>query len=175
MNELRIRSIAPDDASAVKSICRGAFPDEDLEPLVSALLDDAATIVTLVADVDTCIAGFVVFTRCAVSEGGGDVALLGPLAVAPARQRRGVGGALVRAGLSRLEGEGVSMVCVLGDPAYYDRFGFRPEARVEPPFPLPPAWDEAWQSRRVGEVPDRTIGGTLRVPPPWDDPALWAP
>lgn len=174
MNELRVRSIAPEDTSAVESLCRDAFPDEDLVPLVSALLDDAATIVTLVADVDTRIAGFVVFTRCAVSEGGGDVALLGPLAVAPARQRRGIGGTLVRAGLARLEDEGVSLVCVLGDPAYYGRFGFRPEARVEPPFPLPPAWDDAWRSRRVGETAGR-VAGTLRVPPPWEDPALWTP
>jgi putative acetyltransferase len=44
--------------------------------------------------------------------------------VRPDRQRRGIGGALIRAGLDRARGEGWEAVIVLGDPAYYPRFGF---------------------------------------------------
>jgi hypothetical protein len=40
----------------------------------------------------------------------------------------------------------VGKVLVLGDPAYYGRFGFAKETAIQPPYPLPEAWDGAWQS-----------------------------
>lgn len=49
---------------------------------------------------------------------------LGPLSVAPARQRIGVGSALVRAGLAELAGMEAGGVVLVGDPAYYGRLGF---------------------------------------------------
>ena len=63
---------------------------------------------------------------------------------------------------------------VLGDPAYYGRFGFTPETHVEPPFPLPAEWGGAWQSQYLdgSRVP---CPGKLDVPPQWLQPALWAP
>ena len=175
MDEVRVRPIEAGgkDADAVERVCREAFPEEDLVPLVRRLLTDAATIATLVAVADASVVGVVIFTRCAVD--GVDVALLGPLAVAPSRQRQGVGDALVRQGLSMLEGEAVRAACVLGDPRYYARFDFRPEVGIVPPFPLPPAWNDAWRSRLVGRAPGEPPTGTLRVPRPWDDPTLWGP
>src|SRR5690606_35916628 len=50
---------------------------------------------------------------------------LAPLAVLPAYQRAGIGSALVHAGLERCRDVGWSAVFVIGDPAYYSRFGFR--------------------------------------------------
>jgi len=52
---------------------------------------------------------------------------LGPLSVAPRWQRRGVGSALVRSGLRRLAERGAAGCVVLGDPAYFGRFGFAPQ------------------------------------------------
>jgi predicted N-acetyltransferase YhbS len=49
---------------------------------------------------------------------------LGPVSVTPARQRRGIGGALIEEGLAQLRGSGAAGVVVLGDPAFYHRFGF---------------------------------------------------
>lgn len=46
------------------------------------------------------------------------------MSVAPARQRKGIGDALIRAGLARLEQQGAQGCVVLGDPRYYRRFGF---------------------------------------------------
>ena len=46
---------------------------------------------------------------------------LAPLAVKPAHQKKGIAAALVQEGLERCGG----YVVVLGDPAYYHRFGFR--------------------------------------------------
>jgi putative acetyltransferase len=51
---------------------------------------------------------------------------LAPLAVSPDFQRRGIGTALARAGLDACRKQGVPFVFVLGNPAYYSRFGFRP-------------------------------------------------
>jgi putative acetyltransferase len=51
---------------------------------------------------------------------------LSPLAVLPAWQRKGVGGALIRESLSRCTEIGIDAVFLLGHPEYYPRFGFRP-------------------------------------------------
>ena len=64
---------------------------------------------------------------------------LAPLAVLPAFQRLGVGSALVSAGLERCRGNGYTRVLVVGNPAYYGRFGFVPAARygVRPSIDTP--------------------------------------
>jgi putative acetyltransferase len=47
----------------------------------------------------------------------------------PAAQRQGIGTALVAAGLKAARARGGDLAVVLGDPAYYGRFGFLPAAR----------------------------------------------
>lgn len=49
---------------------------------------------------------------------------VGPVSVAPERQRRGIGGALVEAGLARLRKLGAQGCVLVGEPAFYGRFGF---------------------------------------------------
>jgi len=149
------------------------LPDEDLLPLVSQLLEAVSGVLSLVGIAESSVVGHAVFTPCTVSECDQQLALLGPLAVAPAWQGQGIGSALVRTGLQRLESAGVARVYVLGGPAYYQRLGFAPEADVQPPYALPAQWRAAWQSkplRRVGS-PCR---GALSVPRPWRQRALWA-
>lgn len=53
---------------------------------------------------------------------------LAPMAVAPEHQRKGIGSALVRAGLEQCKQLGVGAVVVVGHPEYYLRFGFLPSA-----------------------------------------------
>lgn len=174
MTEPIMRLTSPDDGPAIEALYPKAFPDEDLLPVVTELLQHKSRILSLAAIAGPELVGHVIFTSCSVAGGREAVALLAPLAVAPSWQRQGVGSALVRDGLRRLEGDGVAGVCVLGDPAYYGRFGFGPERDVAPPYPLPQAWQGAWQSMRLGTA--NAIGaGTLDVPPPWRRPALWAP
>jgi predicted N-acetyltransferase YhbS len=66
---------------------------------------------------------------------------LGPIAVLPAWQRRGVGSALMRAALAKAEAAGLSAVVLLGHKEYYPRFGFQP-ARAQGLHP-PAAWPDA--------------------------------
>ena len=178
MEELLIRESRQDDLVLVESLYAEALPNENLKPLVRGLLDDDLDAISLVGTIDEQLVGHVVFTECSVAERSVDLALLGPLAVAPPWQGQGIGGALVRAGLQRVEDAGVVRVYVLGDPAYYARFGFRAESSVLPPFPfptdLPTEWEGAWQSRDVGKT-GMSGSGKLLVPPPWLKPALWAP
>jgi putative acetyltransferase len=176
---MNIRASVPGDWPAIAALYPAAFPDEDLLPLVHALWQDAAVVRSLVAVSGTALAGppltgHVLFTRCAVRGCAAKAALLGPLAVAPAWQRQGVGSALVRCGLTRLRGDGVVRVCVLGDPAYYRRFGFVPEAGITPPVPLPASWREAWQSLPL-DAAAPPCHGPLEVPRPWLQPSLWSP
>jgi len=63
-------------------------------------------------------------TSCSVRQ----VAALGPVAVHPEHQRRGIGSALILAGLDICRVRGYDVAILLGHPAYYPRFGFRPAA-----------------------------------------------
>lgn len=171
---VRIRESIPDDSTAIASLYPLAFPDEVLLPLVRNLLEDAVDALSLVAVIDSRIAGNIIFTRCCLDGGTLRAALLAPLAVAPDQQAQGIGSALVRAGLERLREEGIEAVYVLGDPAYYGRFGFSPEDSVRTPCPIPPEWADAWQSQRLRDAPEPS-SGTLQVPDVWLDPALWSP
>lgn len=168
-----IRDSLRSDLSAIHDLYPAAFPDEDLLPLIRLLLDGRDDVMSLVAERDGALVGHVAFSHCTVTGSGARVALLGPLAVAPEAQRGGIGSALVRAGHERLAGQGVSRVLVLGDPAYYGRFGFRADDRIRPPYPMPPEWSSAWQSLDL-TAPDASLAGTLVVPAPWQDPALWS-
>jgi putative acetyltransferase len=167
-----IRESVSDDGPAIEKLYPAAFPEEDLLPLVRQLLREDTGVLSLVAIAGDDHAGHIIFTICGIDDKPDRVALLGPLAVAPARQRQGVGSALIGAGLQRLKGAGISRVYVLGDPAYYGRFGFEPEEAVMPPYPMPVEWQGAWQSLcPQGDTPPLT--GTLSVPPPWRQRTLW--
>ena len=172
--DLHIRESVQNDAAAIESLYPEAFPDEDLLPVVRALLKDPAIGMSLVATVDSQVVAHVFFTTCEVD--GSDIksVLLGPLAVAPGLQKRGIGTALVRDGLQRLQRESVQLVCVLGDPGYYGRLGFEAETLVEPPYPLPAEWAGAWQSQYLVDAATR-CAGRLSVPPQWRHRELWAP
>jgi putative acetyltransferase len=171
---IEIRESVASDIEALDRLYPAAFPEEDLLPLVHQLLAETEGVLSLVATLDARVVGHVAFTRCGLSGTKASASLLGPLAVDPAHHGKGLGSALVRDGLARVEHAGSAGTLVLGDPAYYRRFGFEPEVRIQPPYPLPAEWAVAWQSRwsdpRSGSDP-----GVLVVPAAWSRPALWAP
>jgi putative acetyltransferase len=79
---------------------------------------------------------------------------LGPVAVRPDLQGRGIGRALVDGVLGRARSMGAAGCVVLGDPAYYARFGFRPFDGLH--YPGPPA--EYFQALTFrGEPPSGTV------------------
>ena len=89
--EIGIRPSRSTDLPSIAHLYREAFPSEDLWPLVSALLEEAADVLSLVAVRETTSAGHIAFTRCSVEAPASRAALLGPLAVAPQLQKQGIG------------------------------------------------------------------------------------
>jgi putative acetyltransferase len=122
-----VRDERPEDLAAIRAVNDAAF-DQPLEGrIVDALRAHGAVRLSLVAEVDGHVVGHILFSpvRSAGAEGLG----LGPMAVAPDQQRRGVGAALIDAGLARLRAAGCPFVVVLGHDGYYTRFGFVPASR----------------------------------------------
>jgi putative acetyltransferase len=161
----------PADLPHIPHLYAAAFPREDLVPLVEALLADPA-VLSLSAHLDDRLIGHILFTRARLETADETVALLGPLAVQPMHQRKGIGQTLIAEGLARLKAEGVAEVLVLGDPAYYSRSGFRPASRVTPPYTLPAEWVAAWQWQRLDGA-DEDLSGILVLPEAWMRPELW--
>lgn len=172
IDQIEIRNSGPGDVRLIEELYPDAFPEEDLLPVVRDLLQEASGVLSLVAIEDNTLVGHVIFTSCNIDGKPGEVALLGPLAVASARHRQGLGSAIVGAGLQKLEDAGVTHVFVLGDPAYYGRFGFEADGGVEPPYPMPEEWRSAWQSLGLGDRKP-PLNGKLCVPDPWRKKALW--
>ncbi|PTD21134.1 GNAT family N-acetyltransferase [Sphingomonas fennica] len=125
-----IRKEQPQDHAAIARITADAFAGVDhsdgTEPaIISALRDAGALALSLVAvDDDGRIAGHAAFSPVTIDGREGGWFGLGPVAVRPDRQRAGIGGALIRAGLEELRRQGAGGCVVLGEPAYYRRFGF---------------------------------------------------
>lgn len=174
MHAIDIRQSRPDDMASIEKLYPAAFPEEDLLPLVRQLLTEDPGILSLVAEAGDATVGHILFTPCAIIDSDARAALLAPLAVAPEWQRKGIGSALIREGLTRLEQDGVAHVYVLGDPAYYGHSGFRPETGVAPPYPLPEEYGEAWQSLGLGSATP-PVHGKLKLPDVWMKPELWGP
>ncbi|MFK8079072.1 MAG: GNAT family N-acetyltransferase [Granulosicoccus sp.] len=161
------------DCEAIERLYRLAFPDENLVPLVLDLLNAPDIILSIVAPSSSEIAGHGVFTLCQVDGNDVRVSLLGPLAVSPDFQRQGIGSAIVHSGVSQLRQSGVDVILLLGDPSYYQRFGFEVEQQITPPFELPEEYSGAWQSYWLTDAGNAS--GKLIVPEQWNRPSLWLP
>lgn len=98
--------------------------------IVHALRERDQLAVSLVAEANGVLIGHVALSPVALDDGTGGWFGLGPVAVAPEQQRRGIGANLIRQALARLPALGARGCVVLGDPAYYHRFGFRPQPRL---------------------------------------------
>ena len=127
---LTIRDETPADAEAICAVTRAAFEpleiSNDTEHLiVDALRKAGALTVSLVAEVDGHVVGHVAVSPVKVSDGTEGWFGLGPVSVRPEFQRKGIGGALIEHGVSRLRAMGARGCCLVGHPGYYGRFGFR--------------------------------------------------
>lgn len=100
----------------------GAEPTEHL--LVDRLREAGVLVLSLVAEDDGAVAGHVAMSPASIGETGGWF-LLGPVGVLPARQGEGIGSALIREALELMQTRNAAGIVLVGDPAYYARFGFR--------------------------------------------------
>ena len=118
-----IRFARAADRPAISEVVEAAFGRPDEAGLVDRLRADGDVLFELVSEDADRITGHVLFSRL-WADRTGMFAALAPLAVQPGLQRAGLGSALVRTGLQSIPEFGAHGVLVLGDPAYYGRFGF---------------------------------------------------
>jgi putative acetyltransferase len=109
-----------------------AFGREDESRLVATLRRDGDLAISLVAEIEGAIVGYVAVSRLLAPVDG---LALAPLAVKPSQQRRGIGAALIQQAIDAAGRAGGQIMFVLGDPAYYGRFGFSADAAM--PYPSP--------------------------------------
>jgi len=126
--DVEIREEAPGDVAAVRRVQRLAFESEDEPRIVDDLRSAGGLLLSLVAVQDGVVVGHIAFSvvRLDIASGAADAVGLGPVAVLPERQRRGIGAGLVEEGLTRLRNAGHGVCFVLGHASYYPRFGFAP-------------------------------------------------
>ncbi|WP_119256362.1 GNAT family N-acetyltransferase [Shinella zoogloeoides] len=123
------------DIDAIRALTERAFrtarhADGTEHLIIDRLRAAGALTLSLVAEEGGAVVGHVAFSPISVSDGSAGWYGLGPISVDPSRQGEGIGSGLVRDGLARLEALGAAGCVLLGDPAYYGRFGFEPDPRL---------------------------------------------
>ncbi len=133
-----IRSEIPSDHDAIRQIQIAAFANHPYSHqtehlIVEALRADDALTVSLVAEVDGNVVGHVAFSSVKIDGTDCGWLGLGPVGVLPSHQRQGIGTALVNEGLKTIRSMGAQGCVLVGDPAFYRRFGFEhnPALRME--------------------------------------------
>lgn len=116
-----------EDRPAISKVVQAAFGRLDEARLIDELRRDGDLVFSLVALDGDILCGHAAFSRL---KGVHGALALAPVAVRPDRQREGIGGALIPHGITRARELGETIIFVLGDPSYYQRFGFTAEAAV---------------------------------------------
>ena len=141
---MEIRPERPGDEAAIAELIEAAFAlaehrDGTEAQIVERLRKNGALTLSLVAVDEGRIVGHVAFSPVTID--GADLQWfgLGPVAVQPDQQGKGLGSSLIREGLDRLQEIGAAGCVLVGEPDYYCRFGFHADERLLYPG-LPPAY-----------------------------------
>ncbi|MGH4021052.1 MAG: GNAT family N-acetyltransferase, partial [Pseudonocardiaceae bacterium] len=171
-----IRRERADDRPAVRRLHAAAFARAELEGaeapearLVDDLRETAAWLgrLSLVGEVEDAVVGHVVCSRATLEPGGRPVLGLGPIGVLPTWQGQGIGSALMHAVLAAAGALDEPLVCLLGEPDFYRRFGFEPAGRCGV-LPPDPAWSAHFQIRPLDSWSEG-MTGTFRYAEPFGD------
>src|SRR5258708_19697818 len=155
-----IRAEEQNDCSAVRAVNISAFETPAEADLVDALRKQAHPIVSLVAADDRTVVGHIMFSPVSLREHPAlNIMGLAPMAVAPSHQRKGIGSALVRAGLDQCRQRGFGAVVVLGHPEYYPRFRFLPST----PFAIGCEYEVPEDVFMVLELQNRFLNGASGI------------
>lgn len=153
---LQIRSETPADADVIEALTAAAFlnaphTSHTEQHIVAALRRAGKLSVSLVAEADGTLIGHVAVSPVSISDGTSGWFGLGPISVPLQHQRQGIGSRLMREALRILSERGASGCVVLGEPAYYGRFGFR----SDPNLALPGVPAEYFQALSFGSSQPR--------------------
>ncbi|NJK51627.1 MAG: N-acetyltransferase [Leptolyngbyaceae cyanobacterium SU_3_3] len=129
---ITIRPESPSDIPAIHILTKAAFLNaphaaHTEQFIVDALRKADALSLSLVAKNDGVIVGHVAISPVSISDGASGWYGLGPISVAPKHQQKGIGSKLMMEVLQQLKKMGAAGCMLVGDPAYYARFGFKRE------------------------------------------------
>lgn len=118
------------DVGAICDITKLAFENHPYSHnteqfIINALRAANALTISLVAEIDGKIVGHIAFSPVTFSDGSKNWYGLGPISVVPDYQKQGIGKSLVNEGIGLLKDLGAEGCVLVGDPKYYERFGFR--------------------------------------------------
>ena len=127
--KIAIRNETRDDVRAISEVTIAAFETLEISGhteqfVIEALRAADALALSLVAELDGRVIGHIAFSPVTLSDGTPDWYGLGPVSVLPDFQRQGIGKALIKEGLSRLQAMKARGCCLVGHPDYYRKFGF---------------------------------------------------
>jgi len=148
-----VRKEKPGDIESIETVTIQAFlnaqhTDHTEQFIVRALRKSDAMTISLVAVAQEQVIGHVAVSPVTISDGARGWFGLGPISVMPDQQRSGIGSQLMCRALEELQNLGASGCVVLGNPAYYSRFGFKPESNLV----LPGVPSEYFQAILFGEA-----------------------
>ena len=161
-----VRKERPGDEEAIRHVNEQAFAGPKEADLVDALRKRNAVALSMVALENDNIVGHILFAEVAIDQTAHELRALdlGPMAVLPPYQRRGIGSQLVRIGLDECRRQGHEIVVVVGYPDFYSRSGFTPAKLlgIECEFDVP---DEAFMVFELHENALRGAKGIVRYMP----------
>jgi putative acetyltransferase len=135
---MQIRPEAEADYASIRKVHMDAFAvhpysKQTEHSIVEALRAAKMLSVSLVAEVEGNVVGHVAFSPAWIEAQDRGWFILGPVGVLPDFQRKSIGEGLIKAGLEVLHQQGAQGCVLVGEPAYYSRFGFRqvPELVLE--------------------------------------------
>lgn len=167
--EVSIHPEQPNDSAEIRAVVEAAFSSSPLghhgeANLVERLRLACPEVLSLVAKHDGHVVGHVLFSPVVI-EGDSLCGMgLGPMAVLPAFQRRGIGTLLIRRGIENLAERGCSFVCVFGWPDYYGRFGFQSAQQFGLDSEFGGAADDTFQILWLTDHP-KSLQGVVRYRP----------
>jgi len=121
---MRIVDEHPGHEASIRLVITNAFGREVEARLVDDLRLATDLAISLVADEAGEICGHVALSRLKAPS---RALALAPVSVLKAKQRQGIGSALIRRAIENARDAGYDIIFVLGEPDYYKRFGFETE------------------------------------------------
>ena len=177
--KLTIRETTKEDDETIYQVEERAFGEVEEADLTEKLLADptAQPLLSLLAFVDDKAVGHILFTKATITDQEQlSVMILGPLAVIPDYQKKGIGGFLIREGLRLLKMKQVDLVFVLGHIDYYPKHGFKPALPLgyQAPYPVEEGKEDAWMVQALrSDFPITDYSGTVRCSDEFMRPEYW--
>lgn len=173
-----IRETTHADLQDILYVEHEAFKRDSEPKITKEMLSDpsAEPRLSLLAYIENQPVGHILFTRATLTNNPKiEVSFLAPLAVIPKYQKQGIGGALIKEGLTRLLKAGVDLVFVVGHPQYYPRYGFTPAAKLgfEPTYPIPKEVADAWMVQALHPGIIGSVSGKVICCDVMNKPEVW--